>query len=287
LNEENYTRLEEQRQKLIQRELAAYEFINARSRDAIQERADFELRTYEAMAARSDQFSAGALARQKERYLEAQDAARNWRAVQEQEFDKTGNAVRTLEGEWDQGFKTMSESVEDTLRRAGKLKAAVTEMFTMSIQPLTGLDRERTISQYRQAGDTDEQALERALTILEGKEGRYAPRDNQQFFQMNQEKALLEQLRAYFASRPRFDSGVTNFDGGLAYVHKDEMLVNLPRGTDVIPAANKGGGSVSTSFHFAAGAIVVQGAVVGSMERLADNIGAAILAKMKLKGYRT
>ncbi len=40
---------------------------------------------------------------------------------------------------------------------------------------------------------------------------------------------------------PGFASGVTNFAGGLAYVHQNELLVNLPRGTDVVPAGNAGG----------------------------------------------
>jgi TP901 family phage tail tape measure protein len=35
---------------------------------------------------------------------------------------------------------------------------------------------------------------------------------------------------------PKFRSGVENFEGGLAYVHKGEVLANLPKGTDVIPA---------------------------------------------------
>lgn len=35
---------------------------------------------------------------------------------------------------------------------------------------------------------------------------------------------------------PGFSSGVTNFGGGLAYVHAGEVLANLPSGTDVIPA---------------------------------------------------
>ncbi|WP_291535643.1 hypothetical protein [Brevundimonas sp.] len=35
---------------------------------------------------------------------------------------------------------------------------------------------------------------------------------------------------------PGFSSGVTNFGGGLAYVHAGEILANLPAGTDVIPA---------------------------------------------------
>ena len=36
---------------------------------------------------------------------------------------------------------------------------------------------------------------------------------------------------------PGFKKGVTNFEGGLAYVHQDEMLMNLPKGTDVITAS--------------------------------------------------
>lgn len=36
---------------------------------------------------------------------------------------------------------------------------------------------------------------------------------------------------------PGFASGITNFGGGLAYVHKGEVLANLPPGTDVYTAA--------------------------------------------------
>ncbi|WP_312595492.1 hypothetical protein [Brevundimonas sp.] len=35
---------------------------------------------------------------------------------------------------------------------------------------------------------------------------------------------------------PGFSSGIENFGGGLAYVHAGEVLANLPKGTDVIPA---------------------------------------------------
>lgn len=37
-----------------------------------------------------------------------------------------------------------------------------------------------------------------------------------------------------------FASGVTNFSGGLAYVHQGELLVNLPKGTDVVPRNKTG-----------------------------------------------
>ena len=40
---------------------------------------------------------------------------------------------------------------------------------------------------------------------------------------------------------PGFATGVQDFRGGLAYVHAGELLVNLPRGTDVIPASTVAG----------------------------------------------
>lgn len=40
---------------------------------------------------------------------------------------------------------------------------------------------------------------------------------------------------------PKFSRGVENFDGGLAYVHAGEVLMNLSQGTSVIPANKVGG----------------------------------------------
>lgn len=40
---------------------------------------------------------------------------------------------------------------------------------------------------------------------------------------------------------PGFATGVTNFSGGLAYVHQGEVLANLPQGTDVIPKSQAQG----------------------------------------------
>lgn len=54
---------------------------------------------------------------------------------------------------------------------------------------------------------------------------------------------------------PGFASGVENFGGGLAYVHKGEVLANLPPGTDVITAAQSrkmlegSGGGVTNNFY--------------------------------------
>lgn len=50
---------------------------------------------------------------------------------------------------------------------------------------------------------------------------------------------LLSSIGSFFSGGgkiPGFSSGVTNFSGGLAYVHAGEMLTNLAPGTNVIPA---------------------------------------------------
>jgi tape measure domain-containing protein len=55
---------------------------------------------------------------------------------------------------------------------------------------------------------------------------------------------------------PTFQKGVENFEGGLAYVHKGEILANLPPGTDVVSAARtqnlmnqSGGGGTTLNFN--------------------------------------
>jgi hypothetical protein len=64
-------------------------------------------------------------------------------------------------------------------------------------------------------------------------------------------RGQLERIAAL--PMPKFQSGVVNFGGGIAQVHKDELLVNLPAGTSVIPAGRGGGGSsgitVYNTFH--------------------------------------
>lgn len=59
-----------------------------------------------------------------------------------------------------------------------------------------------------------------------------------------QTKSLISTLTGPI---PGFSGGVTNFAGGLAYVHQGEVLANLPSGTDVIPASQVNGGSGSNS----------------------------------------
>ena len=47
---------------------------------------------------------------------------------------------------------------------------------------------------------------------------------------------------------PGFQGGVTNFRGGLARVHEGEVITNLPRGSNVIPAHRVGGNSYTFNF---------------------------------------
>lgn len=61
---------------------------------------------------------------------------------------------------------------------------------------------------------------------------------------------LLSAIGGWFGRLPipGFSSGVSNFSGGLAYVHQGEVLANLAPGTDVIPAHAVGRGGNTYNF---------------------------------------
>jgi hypothetical protein len=73
---------------------------------------------------------------------------------------------------------------------------------------------------------------------------------------------------------PGFASGVTNFSGGLAYVHQGEVLANLAPGTDVIPAHAVGKGS-SQPIHFDLRGAVMTADLLQQMEGMATQAGMA------------
>jgi hypothetical protein len=80
----------------------------------------------------------------------------------------------------------------------------------------------------------------------------------------------VAQMRAWVTAAgyvPGFAKGVRNFPGGLAYVHAGEMLVNLPKGTDVIPAVKVPSYSGVDGAALDTSAIVEQ--LASSNERLA------------------
>jgi hypothetical protein len=47
---------------------------------------------------------------------------------------------------------------------------------------------------------------------------------------------IFSSIASFLGGIPKFSTGVENFGGGLAYVHKGEVLANLSAGTSVIPA---------------------------------------------------
>lgn len=100
-----------------------------------------------------------------------------------------------------------------------------------------------------------------------------------------QANAILQTGSSLFTTRsqleavaniPKFASGVENFAGGLAYVHKDEALVNMPKGTSVIPGG-RGSGGVNLSVH-----LTVQGNIISTFEEFkalaAEGVREAIIS---------
>lgn len=181
-------------------------------------------------------------------------------------------------------LKTATEEAKaatDAFMNAPTLNDRETQSVSGSIGPLNGFALENVIARFRQPGESDPAAaLQRALSTLEGQEGRYNVTDNRSFFDMQHDQLLLAQLRQLKESGniPGFADGVENFRGGLAYVHKDEMLVNMPRGTSVIPSAGGGAGINVT--------VQVNGALIGTVRELADMVGAEFMKTIRGQGVR-
>lgn len=180
----------------------------------------------------------------------------------------------------------MERQAQAAFMNAPTLNNRESQSFSGDIPRLTGFALDEVVQRFNRAGDqSPDQALWRALDSLEAMEGRRGKvSGNDDFFQRQRDAVLLAQLRQMLQGKqrpPGFKDGVENFNGGLAYVHRDEMLVNLPRGTDVIPA-----GAVGTSITIAPGAVVIQGSVVGGIDKLAAQIGAALMRNVRAQGFR-
>lgn len=188
-------------------------------------------------------------------------------------------------------FDTMRESVQETLNRArgfpnetaqetkdreAREKALREAPIAMDLQPLKGTALKQVIADFREAGDSDQQALTRALKALEAREGTYAPKDNRSYFNMLHEQALLAQLRI----TPGFANGVRNFGGGMAMVgERGPEMVRLPRGSDVIPNHALGGVTVNTTIN-------INGSVLGNKDEIARVVGKSVMDVMRGQGFR-
>lgn len=193
--DQHYAALSALREAKRQGELSNIQEMNSSSLEALEQAAAKERKTYEDMLSSGLTFSREVLDKQREKILAAEDAVRSYGHAWNEAQDSTAAAASAA----NDFFDHMGDSVEDTLRRMGKLKEAVTETFTMDIQPLTN----KQISAIQ--GDVDlhgqltgadpTSALLKKLQQLEELEGTYAPRSAEQYKQMIDDQVLLSQLR--------------------------------------------------------------------------------------------
>ncbi len=179
----------------------------------------------------------------------------------------TGEAIHRDEI-WRSGLTFTTEVIEKQTRAIDEQASAVgvlsenkkkasqddltTKSFTTDIKQLTASQ----LAVFR-GGSTGDAGIWKEL---DRRELEYDPdrkaRSYEDLVRMQTEQYLLFQLRMWAAGKtrpagdtPGFASGVTNFAGGIARVHAGETLVNLPRGTDVIPAGRSGGGGITLNFQ--------------------------------------
>lgn len=80
---------------------------------------------------------------------------------------------------------------------------------------------------------------------------------------------------------PKLSTGIENFGGGLAYVHKGEVLANLPKGTDVIPKGKVGSGTVN-NFYLDMNGVMASGR--SDLRAVAKEIIGSLNEELRAKG---
>lgn len=191
----HYAALEAMREARKASELSGIEAMNSQSLEALQQRAAKERRTYEDMLQSGLTFSREVLDAQREKVLAAEDAVRSYGDA----WIESQGAAKAAAVAANDFFDHMTESVEQTLERMGKLKKAVDETFTMDIKPLTQTEIKRIQGEVDlhgslTGGDPTSALLEK-LKELEALEGTYAPKSAMQYKQMIEDQVLLSKLR--------------------------------------------------------------------------------------------
>lgn len=132
-----------------------------------------------------------------------------------------------------------AKAAQDAFMNAPTLNDRDNGSQSFDVGPLVGNALDDVVSKFRRAGDkSPDQALQRALEYLQGREGRYAPKDNASFRQMQNEQYLLAQLRMMLDGRSAFTGGGD--------------LVNVPTGGTMTTAwggGGAGGNNVTNVFH--------------------------------------
>lgn len=142
--------------------------------------------------------------------------------------------------------------------------------ISSDIQPLRGFALDDVINKFKEAGDQNpEQALQRALAYLESREGRIAPKTNEQFFQQQRDAVLLAQLRLMLGGRTSFESG-TGMSGS-------DMLVS-PTKREIVTTAGRGAVGDSKVVNMTIN-------VNGTGEQVAKQVGDILMDKLEATGY--
>ena len=165
------------------------------SRARLDETAEKARATYEAMLARSNEFTLGTLEDFRRQAEAAEAAAANWNASYSTTIDaisaKSSEGTSKIVRDAEQVALSWNQAMELVRKGMGTMSGSVPQGFTYG---------------------------------------------NGAGFQPIKSDTLGPLLNTTMPAFPSFATGVTNFGGGIAKVHKDELLVNLPKGTDVIPA---------------------------------------------------
>jgi hypothetical protein len=238
--EEFYEALEARSQAAIAAVMVDHSALRDHSRLKLDETAERARATYEAMLARSGEFSIGTI----------------------EEFRKTAEAAELAAAGWSSSFGSAFSSLGDEAEAASARMSAAAASVSLS---------------WNQAMDLVRQGQGTMSGQIAGSWGWSGP-EGQVFNTLGGTPMAGPNM-----NYPGFASGVENFKGGMAYVHKDEMLVNLPPGTDVIPniSATAGGRSVVNNFS-----VTVSAGVGSSNADVARAIKLALVEAARDMGRR-
>ena len=198
--------------------------IGDNSRQQLEDTRDTALREYEYVSSATGQFSAATIAKYRETYFAARDAAMDWRSAGVAANDAVGASV---------------DVVTDKYRT---LSGELISMEERSKRQLQGGSSDITAGNLFSVGAAH--GMSEAEMLKMAKRG-FSFQEMLQAFRAGMVDTWVPQGPRI----PGFMDGVTNFGGGLARVHQDELLVNLPAGTSVIPRGGSAAGSVINQYN--------------------------------------
>lgn len=166
----------------------------------------------------------------------------------------------------------------DAFMNAPTLNDRAVETHSFDVRNLTQTDISKLNTLYDPFNKGGNTGVWARLKALEASEGTYAPKSYEQYSRMMAETLELAQLRMWAQGQqrpPGFANGVRNFSGGMALVgERGPELVNLPRGADVIPNHQIGGGTVVNI------ALNLSG-IVGNQRELGQYLSTVLMAHLK------